>query len=104
MNRNYTFKSNFKILPYNNEFTLNAPFLNYIIDFNNLKIDFTNALKQIGLKNESFLNKLNKTEKRTDIDYKISDSILSKYPSPFLVYNSKYIPSYQVPKVNYFYY
>jgi hypothetical protein len=98
------FEINFKILPYNNEFTLNAPFLNYIIDFNNLKIDFTNALKQIGLKNESFLNKLNKTEKRTDIDYKISDSILSKYISPFLVYNSKYIPNYQVPKVNYCYY
>jgi hypothetical protein len=97
-------KLNYRLLPYNNEFTINAPYLNFILDFNNLENDFELVLRKIGLKMVTNLDKTNSTKKRSDIDYNVPESIISKYFAPFLKHNSKYIPHYSEPKVNYFFY
>ena len=94
----------FKYIPYNNEFTLNAPFLNYIIDFNDLENGLEFVLCNLGFKNYVKLKQLNKTNKRKDIDYSVPNSFHSKFFAPFIYHNSKYIPSYTKPKLNLFFY
>jgi hypothetical protein len=95
---------NFKLFPYNNEFTINAPYLNYIVDFNNLEEDFQKVLSKIGVVDVNKIEKINETKKRSDIEYFISDDKMSKFIAPFLVYNSKYIPNYTKQKVNKIFY
>lgn len=94
----------FHIVPYDNEFTMNAPFFNFIIDFDNLESDFIKVLNLIGLEPGKKLNKINITNKRDDFSYQLSDSFHSKYFAPFLHYNSKYIPRYIKQKPNVFFY
>jgi hypothetical protein len=83
---------------------LNAPFFNFIIDFDNLESDFIKVLKLIGFDSCSNLNKINITSKRDDISYELLDSFNSKYFAPFLYFNSKYVPGFSKPKLNVFFY
>tara|TARA_A100001011_G_scaffold352661_1_gene393619 strand:+ start:43993 stop:44748 length:756 start_codon:yes stop_codon:yes gene_type:complete len=95
---------NFRGIPYDNEFTMNAPFMNYIIDFRNLETDFNKILSSIGIKSKFNLNKVNKTKKDHNLSYELSKSFKKKYFAPFIVYNFKYIPEISKPDVNFFYY
>jgi hypothetical protein len=84
----FTSKKKGVILPYNNEFTINKKYFNFILNFENLDHDFQNFLNKINVEKSGELNKLNKTKKEL-AESNLDKDFLKKYLSPFYHFNSK---------------
>jgi len=64
-----------KNIPYDNVFSLNEPYLNYVINFENLSENFKYALSHIEIKPKRDLPVYNKTSKKLEHSYNSMDKI-----------------------------
>lgn len=81
------------IVPYDNPFSLNRPYLNKILDFNRLNISFQEALRDIGINIKRDIPVFNETDKPDHI--RVDNAIATKIFAPYYYYN--YIPGAEKP-------
>jgi hypothetical protein len=81
-----------KSIPYDFVFSINAPYVTDILNFNNLSPDFDRVLAKIGFTNRRELPLYNKTEKK-DQKPEISEKVRRKYIYPYKIKTSKFSAS-----------
>lgn len=86
--KNYSFedfvKSKYRFWPYDNSFSINYKYLDYIISFNDISNEFKEILIKCNLEPKRDLPIFNKTKKGKDHNFLLSSDLISKIFSPFL--------------------
>ncbi len=79
----------YKVLPYDNDLTLNAPYLTSFIRFNNLAEDFKKCLSEIGIEPVRDLPTYNKTKKVVS-DVELDEKLISYVFGPFYNHHKRF--------------
>lgn len=81
----------YSLIPYDFVFSINEKYLNYIMDFNNLSLEFDRVLSLIGLEKKRDLPVYNKTKKKVDVKFK------KEYENYYIAYLNRNLPYYKLP-------
>lgn len=93
----------YKFIPYDNMFSVNKPYFNFVIRFDNLNEDFLTVLNYCGINNTRNLPMYNVTDQKEKFNI-LNPKMANRIFSPFIFQNKSLAKSYDWFSLNFFSY